>query len=111
MPAIRQDAPRALRPSPRNRQHIPQRSILYKIHCYGAFPQRCGAFSQRCGAFSQRCGAFLQRCGAFLQRCGAFLQRYGAFPQRYGAFLQHCGAFFSLHLASTLEAYGRYELK
>jgi len=90
MPAIRQDAPRALRPSPRNRQHIPQRSILYKIHC---------------------CGAFLQRCGAFLQRCGAFLQRYGAFPQRYGAFLQHCGAFFSLHLASTLEAYGRYELK
>jgi len=76
MPAIRQDASRALRPSPRNRRHIPQRSILQKIHCYGAFPQRCGAFSQR----------------------------YGAFPQRYGAF-------FPLHLASTLEAYGRFELK
>ena len=83
MPAIRQDAPRALRPSPRKRQHIPQRSILYKIHCYGAFLQRYGAFSQRCGAFLQR----------------------------YGAFLQRCGAFFSLHLASTLEAYGRFELK
>ena len=97
MPAIRQDAPRALRPSPRNRQHIPQRSILYKIHCYGAFPQRYGAFPQRYGAFLQRYGAFLQSCGAFSQRCGAFLQR--------------CGAFFPLHLASTFEAYGRFELK